>query len=523
MSEIAAPSAYLRPAVNPWIIAVSVMLATFMEVLDTSIAAVALPYIAGNLGATRDEATWVLTSYLVSNAIVLPASAWFASVLGRKRFLIGCVIIFSVASFICGISTSLGILVAARVLQGAGGGALQPLAQAILLEAFPPAQRGVALAVYGLGVVCAPILGPTLGGWLTDNHSWRWAFYINIPIGALAVFMMSIFVQDPPYIRAAKPARIDAVGLGLLSLWLSTLQIFLDKGQESDWFGAIWLRWFAGISVASFLAFVVWELRTKDPIVDLRILKNRNFAVGCVLFGLFGAVLYGLVTLQPLFLQSLFGYSALNAGLTVSPRGAGAVMALLLVSALVRRIDPRILLGTGFVLLGISCLMFSRLSLESATRSIVVPNLISGMGTGFIFVPLSAVMLGNLRNEQLGNASGIQNLVRNIGGSIGISAVSAFLVRHSQVHQAFLVQRLSPLNPTFEGRLQAAERLFATRLGAADAVPRAQDLLYGLLQRQSEYWAFEQLFYELLWACGVCVAGTFLLKAVKTSGPVALD
>ncbi|MGD1084828.1 MAG: DHA2 family efflux MFS transporter permease subunit, partial [Verrucomicrobiota bacterium] len=313
-----------RPHVNPWWIAFAVMLATFMEVLDTSIASVALPYIGGNLGATPSEATWVLTSYLVSNAVVLPASGWLSRHFGRKRLLITCIMIFSVSSVLCGAATSLPMLVVARVLQGAGGGALQPLAQSIMLESFPPARRGTAMAVYGVGVVCAPILGPTMGGWLTDTWSWRWAFYINVPVSIIAVYMISLFVRDPPWIREGKPGRIDGVGLGFMALGLGTLQILLDRGQEMDWFGSIWMRWMAGISAGSLLFFIFWELRVSDPIVNLRILKNRNFAVACGLFFLFGAAIYGLVALQPLFLQTLLGYSALESGLTVTPRGVGA-------------------------------------------------------------------------------------------------------------------------------------------------------------------------------------------------------
>jgi DHA2 family multidrug resistance protein len=508
--------------VNPWVIAVSVMLATFMEVLDTSIAAVALPYIAGNLGATRDEATWVLTSYLVSNAIVLPASAWFSSVFGRKRFLISCIFLFTASSFLCGTATSLGMLVVARVLQGAGGGALQPLSQAILLEAFPPARRGVALAVFGIGVVCAPIIGPTLGGWLTDSYSWRWAFYINLPVGALAVGLISLVVTDPPYVRAARPGRVDVPGFVLLSLWLSTLQIVLDQGQQADWFGAVWIRWFAGISAASLVGFVFWELTTRAPVVDLRILKDRNFAVGSVIFFAFGAVLYGMVTLQPLFLQTLLGYTALDAGLTVSPRGVGAIVSFILVGALIGRINARVLLGIGFVFLGLSCLFFSQFSLQVAKANIIMPNVINGLGSGFIFVPLSTVMLGNLPNEQLGNASGIQNLVRNIGGSVGISMVSTLLERHAQAHQVFMVDRFTTLSPVFRDRLDLFERVLASRTGAADAIPRAHASLYALLLRQADYWAFEEVFYELFWLCGLCLLGAFVLRSVKSKRPVVV-
>src|SRR5271168_1837420 len=288
-------SAEASHGVNPWLIAASVMLATFMEVLDTAIASVALPYIAGSLSASTDEATWVLTSYLVANAIVLPTSNWFALRFGRKRFLMTCVAIFTVSSFACGAAPSLPILLLARIIQGAGGGALQPLSQAILLESFPPAKRGAALAVFAFGVVVAPVLGPTLGGWLTDTYSWRYAFYINIPIGILALFMINRFIFDPPYIKNAKASAFDSIGFGALVVWTGCLQVILDKGQEDDWFGATWIRWAAAILVTSFVSFLIREFRTKNPLVNLRIFRYRNFALGCLLIGLFGAALYGLV------------------------------------------------------------------------------------------------------------------------------------------------------------------------------------------------------------------------------------
>src|SRR6516164_2750086 len=311
---------------NPWLIAISVMLATFMEVLDTSIAAVALPHIAGSLSASNDEATWVLTSYLVANAIVLPASSWFSLRFGRKRFLLFCIALFTASSFVCGAATSLGMILISRALQGAGGGALQPLSQAILLETFPPQKRGMAMAVFALGVVVAPVLGPTLGGWLTDTYSWRWAFYINIPVGAFALFMISRFVEDPSYIKNAHPGKFDGIGLGLLAVWLGALQIILDKGQEDDWFGATWIRWATAILVVALVAFLIREFTQDKPLVRLEVFRNRNFAVGCILIFLFGGVFYGLVTILPLFFQELMGYTALAAGLAVAPRGVGALL-----------------------------------------------------------------------------------------------------------------------------------------------------------------------------------------------------
>jgi MFS transporter, DHA2 family, multidrug resistance protein len=507
-----------RPRVNPWLIAPAVMLATFMEVLDTSIASVALPYIGGNLGATPSEATWVLTSYLVSNAIVLPASGWLSKYFGRKRLLITCIIIFSVSSFLCGAATSLPMLIFSRVLQGAGGGALQPLAQSIMLESFLPAQRGTAMAVYGVGVICAPILGPTLGGWLTDTWSWRWAFYINIPVSILAVVMISLFVDDPPWIRDAKPGRIDTVGLSFMALGLATLQILLDKGQELDWFGNILMRWMAVISVCSLVFFVYWELRVAEPLVNLRILKNRNFAVACSLFFLFGAAIYGLITLQPLFLQTLLGYTALAAGLTVTPRGVGALVALFVVGTLISRVGGRRLAGFGFLTFALGAWIFSRLTLDMSRGSIIIPNLISGFGTGFIFVPLTTVGMGTLRNDQIGNASGIQNLLRNIGGSVGISFVSTMLERFGQAHQAFLTARVSALNPIYRQDLGQVQGVLQRHFSPVDAHLRAEDMIYNVVHQQTSYWAFIDLFYLFMWLGLVSALGVWLLKEVKSKG-----
>ncbi len=530
MSDAAATSepaftgaAEWRPRVNPWWIALAVMLATFMEVLDTSIASVALPYIAGSLGASNDEATWVLTSYLVSNAIVLPSSAWFASYFGRKRFLISCIIIFTASSFLCGIAGNLGFLIIARVLQGAGGGALQPLAQAILLESFPPAKRGVAMAVYGIGVICAPIVGPTLGGWLTYSYSWRWAFYINIPVGILAVFLISIFVEDPPYIRGRKRGKFDAIGFGFLAVWLATLQVILDKGQEDDWFGALWIRWFAVISFVSMICFIIRELRTPFPIVDLHILKNRNFAVGCMLFLMFGGVLYALTTMQPLFLQSLLNYTALDAGLTVSPRGLGVLFALGLVGIFLQKADARLLVTFGFIMLAAACFMFSRLTLQVAMSNIVPPNLLAGFGMGFIFVPLTGLTLGTLKNEQIGSGTGIQNLMRNIGGSIGISFVSTMLVRYAQAHQVFLVNHVSTLDPLYQQQVGLVQKLFESHFSPADAFERAQSFLYNnVLLQQADYWAYMDLFYVFVWVSAAGALAVVLFRRVKSKGPVAM-
>src|SRR5277367_1974467 len=470
-------------AINPWLIAISVMLATFMEVIDTSIASVALPHIAGSLSATTDEATWVLTSYLVANAVILPASGWFALKFGRKRFLITCIIIFTISSFMCGAATSLGMILVARAVQGAGGGALQPLSQAILLESFPPQKRGLAMAVFGLGVVVAPVLGPTLGGWLTDQYSWRWAFYINIPIGAIALFMISRCVKDPPYVANAHPGKIDGIGLGLLAISLACLQIILDKGQEVDWFGAIWIRWMAFIMVATLIGFLIRELRFGKPLVDLKVFLDRNFAIGCLLIALFGGVIYGVVTLLPLFYQTLLGYSASAAGWAVSPRGIGAIAIMPIIGVLSGRLDNRWLIVTGFVVFGLTSIWMARLTLDIGPSSLLWPIIISGAGTGMVFVPLATMSMGTLKNEQIGNASGLFNLTRNVGGGVGISMVNTLVARHMQIHRAELVQNIALQNPAFQQAFGQIRGLMGQYVGPVLSDLKAYTVIQGTLDQ----------------------------------------
>jgi len=508
-------------------IALAVILPTFMEVLDTSIAAVALPYIAGSVSATNDEATWVLTSYLVANAVVLPASSWFSLKFGRKRFLLTCIVIFTISSFACGSATSLGMILLARAVQGAGGGALQPISQSILLETFPPKKRGLAMALFGLGVVVAPVLGPTLGGWLTDTYSWRWAFYINIPVGILAITMIMRYVQDPPYIRDAKPGRFDRIGFGLLALWLALLQIILDKGQEDDWFGATWIRWATFILIVSFMSFVIWELRRHAPLVNLRVFRNRNFAIGCVLIACFGAVIYGLVTLLPLFYQELLGYTALNAGIAVSPRGMGAILAMPIIGVLTSRMDNRYIIAFGFFLFAVCSLWFANVDLQISQWSLLWPIVLSGFGSGCIFVPLSTTTMAGLRNEEIGNASGLYNLLRNIGGSIGISIVNTIVARHEQVHRAYMVHWIDPTRPTYQQQMQGITTLLGQSAGPNGPVlstqsERALGVIDGVVNQQARLWSYVDDFRYLAFACFLCVPLVFLLKkAVAKPGAVS--
>jgi DHA2 family multidrug resistance protein len=512
-----------KPSFNPWLIAASVMLATFMEVLDTSVANVALPHISGNLSATTDEATWVLTSYLVSNAIILPATAWLTTYFGRKRFLITCIIIFTLASAMCGAATSLGMLIVARILQGAGGGALQPIAQAVLLESFPPHKRGSAMALYGLGVVVAPIIGPTLGGWITDNYSWRWIFYINIPVGALAIFMANAFVEDPPYLRNRKPGRIDYVGFGLMAIGLATLQLILDKGQEEDWFASNWIVLTTVVAVLAVISFIIWELRAKEPIVNLRVFQNRNFAVGTLLIASVGVVLYGTTALLPLFLQTLLGYPAVQSGMAVSPRGFGSIISMLIVGRLIGKVDGRFLIMFGFSVLAYSTYMLSGVNLEIATSNVIWPNIISGFAMGFVFVPLTTMAMGTLSNEQMGNASGIYNLMRNTGGSIGIAMVTTFLARGAQVHQAAMASHLTPYDPAFQQRMQQATGALATQGNSATATQQAYGTIYGTLVRQAMLMSYIDNFRLLAFLCLLSVPTALLFKRVRArKGPVAV-
>jgi MFS transporter, DHA2 family, multidrug resistance protein len=507
--------------VNPWLIAASVMLATFMEVLDTSIASVALPYIAGSLSASNDEATWVLTSYLVANAIILPASNWFSLRFGRKRFLMSCVAIFTISSFACGAAPTLALMLAARVIQGAGGGALQPLSQAILLESFPPSKRGAAMAVFAFGVVVAPVLGPTLGGWLTDTYSWRYAFYINIPVGALALFMINRYVHDPHYIKNAKVPAFDNIGFGTLIVWTGCLQVILDKGQEVDWFGAIWVRWAFVAMIIAFVWFVYRSWVCKYALVSLRVFKDRNFLIGSVLMFMFGIGIYSTVAVLPLFYQELLGYTAFTAGLAVAPRGLGAILGMPVIGFLSNKLDPRYLLTFGFFTFGLTTLYFGSITLDISPTTLFLPILITGFGLSFVFVPISTAAYGTLKNEQIGNASGIFNLMRNVGGSIGISLATTLLTRRAAVHQNEIINSVPQSGQQFQNSLHGTTQAITRAFGGTNAAHPAQANLYQELGRQASNWAFVDVFRWLSLLCFFCVIIVWFFKKVKPGKPPA--
>jgi len=487
-------------AINPWVIALTVMLATFMEVLDTSVANVALPHIAGNLASTIDESTWVLTSYLVSNAIVLPLAGWFSTIFGRKRFYMICVGVFTLASFLCGMAPNLTMLILFRILQGLGGGALQPISQAILVESFPKKKQGMAMAVYGMGVVLAPIIGPTLGGWLTDSYSWRWIFLINIPVGLLSLTLTAILIFDPPYLqrRNWKALHIDYAGLGFIAVGLGFLEMFLDNGQRDDWFGSHLIVFSCAIAAICLVAAVFWELWTSDPVVNLRLLRNRSFGVATGTMFLLGFVLYGSTVLLPIFLQTLMGYNATLSGLVLSPGGVVVILLMPLVGMLVSKVQARWLVMFGLLVSAIGLFHMAGFNLQVDFRTAMEARIIQSAGMAFLFVPLNTMAFSSIAKEKANSATGLINLARNVGGSAGIATVTTLLARRSQYHQSVLVSHLTAGNETCRRFLeQTTHLLIGKGTSAADAAHQAQGVLYGMVQREASMKAFIDGFWML--------------------------
>jgi DHA2 family multidrug resistance protein len=505
--------------VNPWIVAFSVMFGTFMEVLDTTVVNVSLPHIAGSLSASVDEATWALTSYLVANAIILPITGWLASQLGRKRLLMLSVSGFTAASFMCGLAPSLAVLVVCRIIQGAAGGCLQPLSQSVLLEAFPPQDRGKAMAFWGLGIVVAPMLGPVLGGWITDSYSWRWVFYINIPVGIVCLVMTKLFLFDPPYLRK-RPGGIDFWGIGMLAVGVGALQIVLDKGQQEDWFSSDWIATLAIISAVSLLAMVIRELTTANPVIDLRVFRLRSYATGVFLMTILGFVLYGSTVLLPIWLQTLQGYPALQAGIAMAPRGLGSFLLMPLVGLIIPRTDPRRLLAIGLSVVALTLIQFSRLNLEAGYWDFFWPQIIQGCGLALLFVPLTTVTMSPIEKERMGNATSLFNLMRNIGGSFGIAATTTMLARREQYHFSVLGSHISAYDPNAQGLLDKAARMF----GSVPVISnlKALALLQGMVEQQAALLSFVDVFRVLAYLFLLMLPLLLIMKKPpKGGGPSA--
>src|SRR6202161_2418031 len=503
-----------QPKVNPWIIAASVSLAAFMEVLDTSIANVALPHIAGGLAASNDESTWVLTSYLVSNAIVLPLSGWLVASLGRKRFFLICITFFTVSSFLCGIAPSLGFLLLFRVMQGAFGGGLQPMAQSILGDSFAPEKRGLAFSLYGITTICAPAIGPTLGGWITDNYSWRWMFYIKVPVGIVALILVYQRVEDPPYISRLK-ARLsgfDFIGFSLLALGVGALQIVLDKGQEDDWFGSRFITTLVVIAAVGLVSLVIWEWFQKQPIVDVRLFKNFNVATTNLMFLMLGAALFSSTVLMPQLLQTLMGYTAQKAGMVLSAGALVVLVVLPMVGRLTTRFQARHIIAFGWI--GLAAAMYiscKQVDLLISFRSATLLRVWQYIPVAFLFVPLTIAGYVGLPPEKTNAAAGLMNFFRNIGQSVGTSAVTTLIARRSQYHQSVLAEY------TTSGRFRSSISVLAIRLtragiSAHTAQQQALGRLYALVQSQAAVLSYVDVYWLLAMGSLIMFVASFLLK-----------
>ncbi len=491
-------AAFVPPRHNQWAIALTVTLATFMEVLDVSIANVALPHIAGSLSASQDESTWVLTSYLVSNAIILPISAWLATRLGRKRFYMSCVALFTASSFLCGLAPNLPLLILFRVMQGAGGGGLAPSEQAILADTFPPAMRGMAFAIYGMAVVVAPAIGPTVGGWITDNYNWHWIFYINIPIGILSLFLTHRLVEDPPYLIEAqqqakeKGAKIDYVGFGLIALGIGALQVVLDKGQEVDWFGSRWITAFFALSIVTLVAWVVWEWRHPYPVVNIRLFQRRNFATAMFFTFMLGLVLNGTTVLIPQFLQTLLGYDATKAGEALAGGGIMMLFMMPISGFLVSRVDPRAMMAFGFAITAAALYyMTTHINLQISFAVAASLRTFQTAGLAFIFLPSNTLAYVGVPRQENNQVSGMNAFVRNIGGSIGIAVIITMITRQGQKHLNYLAAQTAASNPLFVDRVNSLSSSFhSLGFGPSTDTQMAYASLYNSIQAQSSTLAY---------------------------------
>ena len=503
---------------NPWLSCSPILLAVFIYVMDGTIANVALPHMAGSFSATRDESIWILTSYLISSGIVIPSVDFFSRLFGRKNFYVISVLLFTIASFLCGTATSLGQMVFYRVLQGAGGGGIVPLSQAIMMESFPKERRGTAMAIFGMGVIIAPIIGPMLGGWITDNWSWPWIFFINVPLGCVAAVLSKNLLFDPPYAHRQKDVKIDGLGFLFLILWLCSLQVFFDKGNNADWFNAPWICWLFTFSCIMGICFFVSQVIRKETLVDMSVLANKEFFIGTFIQVIMASVLYASIAILPQFLQSMMGYTAFLSGMSMMPRGIGSFTATIVCAFLADRVDKRKLVIVGLFVLGSAGIAFGFLNLQIAQMNIMIPNCLMGFGLGLAMIPIINLSMETLTNQQMTNAAGLQNLFKNIGGAIGTSLVATFLTRFSQAHQYMMVGKLSETNPVFVERVQATTAALMKYTSPDMAHHLANYTMYGSLLKQSSLWAFMDTFRIFGLLCFALIPLLFLFKKSKSRG-----
>lgn len=501
---------------NPWLSCLPVLLAVFVYVMDGTIANVALPHMAGSFSATRDESIWILTSYLIASGIVIPSVGFLSKFFGRKNFYIISIMLFTIASLLCGTASSLGQMVVYRVMQGAGGGGIAPLSQAIMMESFPKEKRGTAMAIFGMGVIIAPIIGPVIGGWITDNWTWPWIFFINVPLGWIAAIMSHKLLFNPPYARRQKGVKLDKRGVFFLFLWLLCLQVFFDKGNNADWFNAVWIRWIFGISCVSAVCFFISQVGRKDSLVDLSVFKNKEFVIGTFIQVVMMAVLYASIAILPQFLQSMMGYTAYLSGLSMMPRGIGSLSATIICAFIADKVDKRKLVVLGLLFIGCAGLMFGMLNLQIAQMNIMIPNCMMGFGMGLSMVPIINLSMETLSNTQMTNASGLQNLFKNIGGAIGTSLVATMLTRFSQMHQYMMVGNLSELNPNYVTRIQTTTGALMQYTSPDMARHMADYVQYGTLIKQSTLWAFMDSFRIFGLLCFLLIPLLLLFKKGKT-------
>lgn len=503
------------PKINPWIMIIPVMLSVFIYVLDGTIGNVALPHMAGSFSATRDESMWILTSYLIAAGIVIPAVDWFSKLLGRKNFFIISILMFTIASMLCGMATNIEFMILARILQGFGGGGILPISQAIILESFPKEKRGIAMSVFGMGVILAPIIGPVLGGWITDNWTWPWIFYINVPFGCIAAILSQRLIEDPPYAKRQKGVTIDAKGFFYLTIWLVTLQTVLDKGNNADWFNAPWICWTSAVSAIACVLFFHSQITRKNTLIDLSVFKDRNYSAGTIIQIVIQAVLYASLAILPQFLQSMLGYTAFLSGATMMPRGLGSMTAMVVCALISNKVDERLLVAIGLGCLGGANLIFGSLNLQISNMNIAIPNYVMGIGMGLAMVPIMNLSVDTLNNSQMTNASGIQNLLKNIGSAIGTSLVATMLTRFAQVHQIMLVGNLNDLNENFIERMQSTTAALAQYTHVSVANYMAQYSMYGQLVKQATLWAFIDAFRVFGVLCLVVIPLLLLIKKRK--------